>query len=579
MKRVHYLIILISGMIVFSCNSFDPAVPVDGVTVDPDEISLATGDSFQLEAHVSPEDAADQNVTWSSSDASIVSVNNGFIEAVSPGTATITATTIDGGYSATCEVIVSALAVDVAEIIIGNTELTMNVGDTEQLDITVLPVDATNPGVSWSSTDESIVIVDQNGELTGVSEGEATVTVSSENGVTATCIVTVEAHGTLSMILTESEGLKTSAYGSGGENGIEITTDGDGVPYIAFYAYDVSLVENERAWVQVWKYSGNDTQWNQFGPNIAKTNSGGSITSQAPGMAIDNSGEVYVSYLYYDNVDDELFGSTLVAHSSGSDWELLGSKMQSGTNVMNGAGELCFKEDGTLLIAHTDDYDSYVNYWTGTEWSSYNGYRPNPSDMSIYGSEIVCHGNIPYVCIRKDVGMMGVLKGKPENGLRGEGNQWEWLGNSLITDDAYNISAKTNEAPLAISSDGIIYSAYKQYVSSEMEHMAFVKRFNGSNWERVGAALVANNSNPVDIVISSDIVYLCIGEYDGGIKIYKLNEAGQWVYEGTTSKIGVYYNFDLAAGKNGDFFIAFECTSDPDKGEIGVFHYTPSFYN
>lgn len=79
-------------------------IPVTGVSVTPASVSLRPGETRQLTAIVSPTDAANKNVTWSSSNGTIASVSNGVITANSAGNATITATTLDGGYSANCTV-------------------------------------------------------------------------------------------------------------------------------------------------------------------------------------------------------------------------------------------------------------------------------------------------------------------------------------------------------------------------------------------------------------------------------------------------------------------------------------------
>jgi alpha-amylase len=79
-------------------------VDVTGISLNKTDLTLNPGGTFQLEATVSPSDATDKTVTWTSSDPSVVSVKNGLVKAVSAGTATVTATA--GGKSARCEVTV-----------------------------------------------------------------------------------------------------------------------------------------------------------------------------------------------------------------------------------------------------------------------------------------------------------------------------------------------------------------------------------------------------------------------------------------------------------------------------------------
>ncbi len=79
---------------------------VTGVTLDQTDLTLFTGQSEQLTATVTPDNAANKNVTWSTSDATVATVQDGTVTAVAAGTATITVTTEDGSHTATCTVTV-----------------------------------------------------------------------------------------------------------------------------------------------------------------------------------------------------------------------------------------------------------------------------------------------------------------------------------------------------------------------------------------------------------------------------------------------------------------------------------------
>ena len=86
----------------------DSTVHVTGVSLNKDSISLTVGGSETLTATVSPNNATNQNVTWSSSNTTVATVSNGAISAKATGSSTITVTTVDGSYTATCTVTVSA---------------------------------------------------------------------------------------------------------------------------------------------------------------------------------------------------------------------------------------------------------------------------------------------------------------------------------------------------------------------------------------------------------------------------------------------------------------------------------------
>ena len=163
-------------------------VPVTGVTLSQTELSLVKGATTGLTATVAPSDATNQNVTWRSSNTSIVTVENGTVTAVSAGNATITVTTEDGNHTARCEVTVTVSATGVT---LSQTELSLVKGATTGLTATVAPFDATNKKITWSSTNTSVATV-ENGTVTAVSAGNATITVTTEDGsYTARCEVVV----------------------------------------------------------------------------------------------------------------------------------------------------------------------------------------------------------------------------------------------------------------------------------------------------------------------------------------------------------------------------------------------------
>lgn len=172
-----------------------PAVTVTGVTLNKTSTSIQVGGTETLTATVSPKDAANKKVTWKSSNAAIASVDaNGKVTGVKAGEATITVTTEDGGKTATCKVTVSDKEIKVTGVKLNKSETSLLVGGNETLTATVLPEDATNQNVTWKSDKPEIASVDDNGKVTGVAAGEATITVTTEDGSkTATCKVTVKA--------------------------------------------------------------------------------------------------------------------------------------------------------------------------------------------------------------------------------------------------------------------------------------------------------------------------------------------------------------------------------------------------
>jgi hypothetical protein len=175
----------------------DP-VAVTGVSLNKNATTIAIGANETLTATITPANADNQAVTWSSNNTAVATVNQtGKVTGVSAGTATITVTTQDGNKTATCTITVpdpSADPVAVTGVSLNKTSTSLTVGATETLTATVAPANATNLAVTWSSNNTAVASVDQNGKVTGVSAGTATITVTTQDGnKTATCTVTVSA--------------------------------------------------------------------------------------------------------------------------------------------------------------------------------------------------------------------------------------------------------------------------------------------------------------------------------------------------------------------------------------------------
>ena len=169
----------------------DPVVAVTGISLNPSSVSLEVGGTASLSATVTPSNATDKSVTWSSSNAGVASVAGGVVTAVAEGSATVTATA--GGKSAKCEVKVTAKTVAVTGVSLNKTSLALNPGASFQLEATVTPANATDKTVSWTSGDASKVTV-ENGLVKAVSPGTVTVTAKA-GSASAKCEVKVQLPG------------------------------------------------------------------------------------------------------------------------------------------------------------------------------------------------------------------------------------------------------------------------------------------------------------------------------------------------------------------------------------------------
>ena len=163
-------------------------IPVSSVEISQPALTLVEGDEATLSATVLPADATDPSVTWSTSDASVATVSGGKVKAVAPGKATITAKA--GEKEATCTVTVEKRFIPVSSIALNQPALTLVEGDEATLSATVLPADATDPGVAWSTSDASVATVEA-GKVKAVAPGKATITARAGEKE-ATCAVMVE---------------------------------------------------------------------------------------------------------------------------------------------------------------------------------------------------------------------------------------------------------------------------------------------------------------------------------------------------------------------------------------------------
>jgi uncharacterized protein YjdB len=148
-------------------------------------------------ANIEPSNATNKKVNWTSNDSSIASVDDeGNVTGKGVGSATIIATTADGGKKATCSVKVtsSGSSVAVTGIKLDKSSITIGVGESQTLVATIEPSNATNKKVNWATNDSAIATVDDNGTVTGKGVGNATIiATTADGGKKATCSVKVTA--------------------------------------------------------------------------------------------------------------------------------------------------------------------------------------------------------------------------------------------------------------------------------------------------------------------------------------------------------------------------------------------------
>lgn len=166
---------------------------IKSIALNESSLTLTLPQTTQLVAIITPEDATNQAITWTSSNTSVATVDaNGFITTKAVGTTTIKATTTDGSnLSASCQVTV--VRQSVTSITLNESNLVMHIGDSFQLIANVQPENATNPALSWSTGNSSIASVDNNGLVTAIAGGTTYIRAATTDGsyLYANCTIEV----------------------------------------------------------------------------------------------------------------------------------------------------------------------------------------------------------------------------------------------------------------------------------------------------------------------------------------------------------------------------------------------------
>lgn len=245
--------------------------PVDikptGIKLNVSSVSVDLGKTYTLTASVSPDNATDKTVTWSSSNTAVATVKNGTITGKTAGTATITAKT-GNGITASCRVTVVNPVIAVTGISLSADSATVKTGESYTLTAVVSPENASNKNVTWSSSAPDIASVN-NGVVTGIEKGTAVITARTDNGKTAACTITVTSSGALSLSST------SLTMDVGDYCGLVLWTTSD----------DVSI---------------GNIAWTSSDPSIASVNNQGVITGKKAGRAVISvAADEYFDHITY----------------------------------------------------------------------------------------------------------------------------------------------------------------------------------------------------------------------------------------------------------------------------------------
>jgi uncharacterized protein YjdB len=163
-------------------------ITATSIEVKPNSTVLLIGDSIQLEGIILPENTTDKTIIWKSEDESVATVTkDGLVKAVGLGKAKISATT--GDLFGTCEVAVNPILAE--KVILSDDKISLFVGSSKVLTATVEPENTTNKAITWSSANEQIAEVSEEGVILAIGEGKTTITATCGTA-SASCEVTIE---------------------------------------------------------------------------------------------------------------------------------------------------------------------------------------------------------------------------------------------------------------------------------------------------------------------------------------------------------------------------------------------------
>lgn len=259
-------------------------VKVTSLSLSRYDLKYKIGDSKTLGVTISPSDASDETVTWSSSDNKVATVNeDGEVKAVGVGSATITCTTNDGsGISAACNITVSGqndtggtipTNVKVTGITVNGNSSISTKEATVTLAASILPSNATNKTVIWTSSDTNIATVDSNGVVTAKANGNVTITATANDGSGVNQAKTITISG------------QSATGGTSGTTPTEVKVTGitiSGNSDISVKGGTITLTPN----ILPSTASNKTVTWTSSNPSVATVSDQGVVTAISNGSAI-----------------------------------------------------------------------------------------------------------------------------------------------------------------------------------------------------------------------------------------------------------------------------------------------------
>lgn len=242
-------IMLIIMLFTFFINS---EVYAASIKLNQHNVNLGVGYNTTLKV-VDTGGSSGTTVVWTSSDSSVATVNNGVVTGVKPGEAIITAKI--GAEQAICKVVVINNFVPITGIRFSNSKETILVGSTQKLSVIVTPSNASNQSLSYTSSNSNVATVDSEGNVKGITVGEAYITVSAAGYQAVANIKVINTISLNSISISKNLQLKEQSSST-----LNVT-------------FNPSNATNKKV------------TWKSSNPNVATVDSSGNVKAIAPGTA------------------------------------------------------------------------------------------------------------------------------------------------------------------------------------------------------------------------------------------------------------------------------------------------------
>ena len=379
-------------------NSNQPVL-VSSIALSPTSVTLNPNGTYKFNVTVSPSNATNKGVTWSSSNTNVVSVDqNGNIKALKEGTAKIRVTAKDGsGKYAEASVTVESSKptnILVTGVSLNASTVKMYVGQSYQLIHTIKPSNATNKGVTWSSSNTNVVSV-SNGKIVGKSSGKARITVTTNDGRYSAYTDVTVINRPSSNSSSSSKPSSSSSSGSSISSSIDIIKDTIELNKGSEEKLEYKLSQDLTDSIIIWKSSNTDVAVVKNGIVTAISDGEATITATINGKDIKDTCKIIVKKLDLTGI---VFEDESLSISVGKTLKLTLNALPSGADLpslkwdVDNKDILSVSDEGVIKAINVGETIVTVSSMDGKYSASINiivtPYVSEPIEINVEGYDL-----------------------------------------------------------------------------------------------------------------------------------------------------------------------------------------------